>query len=147
MGAHLAVTLGETWRRPQSLRKAGQEWPGKCFAARGGIRLNRHGMRARFDSSRVATEKRGQQLIVLMIVVQLAIRFWWQWRVFICSPRGSMTASRKSPRAKEARVLSTTATRLQSDPNARTLAHPTGIRALYVVRPSTRGTLATLTIR
>ena len=43
-----------------------------------------------------------------MIVVQLAIRFW-QWRAFICSPRGSMTASRKSPRAKEARVLSSPA--------------------------------------
>ena len=28
------------------------------------------------------TEKRGEQFIVIMFVVQLAIRFWWRSRVF-----------------------------------------------------------------
>ena len=41
-------------RRQQSRRKADQEWPEMCGSARGGIRLNRQGMRAKLDSNRVA---------------------------------------------------------------------------------------------
>ena len=36
---------------------------------------------ARLESR--CTEKRGQQSIVIMFVVQIAVRFMWQWRAFI----------------------------------------------------------------
>ena len=46
------LTSPSCWARLEEA--AGQEWPEKCGAARGGIRLNRQGMRAKLDLSLVA---------------------------------------------------------------------------------------------